>query len=267
MPLYLEYYFWLVAVSAVFFALERIRPWRPKQKVIRDGLVQDLFWLVFNQQYVGWVIALGAYHLLVAIDAAFIGMGIPGLSELKLVSGWPLYAQVIVAFIIKDFIEWNVHRMLHIVPWMWNFHKLHHSIENLDWLAAFRTHWGDILIHRVVGFIPLILLGVDPVGILIISIVALVGQEVSHSNLKWDFGILRYVLISPRFHVWHHDVKMYGKGGQNFAVNLAIWDWIFGTWYWPDSKEQPDKLGFQGMNRYPQSVLGRLLYPIIKFKK
>ncbi len=267
MPIYLQYYFWLVFISLGCLLLERLKPWRPKQEVIRKGFVQDLFWLVFNQQYVGWMLALGVVKLVSLFDDSLVGIGLPAISEFQLIADWPLYWQFLLAFVLKDFIEWNVHRLLHTVPWMWEFHKLHHSIEDMDWLGAFRSHWGEHVIHRMVSFIPLVILGTNSVALFVIAVAGTLIQEISHANLRQDWGVFRYVINSPRFHSWHHDVKMYGKGGQNFAVNLAIWDWLFGTAYWPEDAEQPKRFGFSGMKRYPENLIGRLLHPFIKFKK
>lgn len=150
---------------------------------------------------------------------------------------------------------------------MWEFHKLHHSIEKMDWIGAFRAHWGEIFIHRIAGFIPLIVLGIDGRALLIIAIMGIVIKEVSHSNLNLDWGPLRYVFNSPRYHAWHHDVKMYGKGGQNFAINLTVWDWLFKTNYWPEDAEQPEKFGFMGMKKFPRNVFSRLLHPFLKIGK
>lgn len=266
MPIYLNYYFWLVAVSLFFLVLERIKPWHKEQEVIREGFVQDLFWLVFNQQYLAWMLAIGVVKVVSLLDGALASIGMIGVSDLKLLSDWPLYAQFLVAFVVTDFIGWYVHRLLHTVPWLWEFHKLHHSIRELDWLGAFRSHWGDIITHRLFRFLPMVVLGVDDRVVVAIAIAGVVIQEVSHSNLKLDWGILRYVLNSPRFHAWHHDVKMYGKGGQNFAISLTLWDWLFRTAYWPSDKLEPDRLGFKGMYKFPQKLIGRLLYPIIKLK-
>jgi sterol desaturase/sphingolipid hydroxylase (fatty acid hydroxylase superfamily) len=69
-------------------------------------------------------------------------------------------------------------------------------------------------------------------------------------------------------HVWHHDVELHGKGGQNFGIVLSVWDWVFGTVYWPKDEEQPKALGFKDMNiSYPDSLIARFFYPLWKSAK
>ena len=75
-----------------------------------------------------------------------------------------------------------------------------------------------------------------------------------------DSGLLN----SPRMHVWHHDIEQHGKGGQNFGIVLSVWDWLFGTAFWPERQNEPNNLGFQGMAQYPQSVSARIVYPFWK---
>ena len=86
--------------------------------------------------------------------------------------------------------------------------------------------------------------------------------DLNHANIRISWGPLRYLLNSPMMHVWHHDVEQHGKGGQNFGQVLSVWDWIFGTVYWPADRKMPDRLGFEGMQRYPSSLPGRLVYPL-----
>jgi sterol desaturase/sphingolipid hydroxylase (fatty acid hydroxylase superfamily) len=62
-------------------------------------------------------------------------------------------------------------------------------------------------------------------------------------------------------HVWHHDLILQGRHGQNFAVVFSLWDWLFGTAHMPADREQPQQLGFEGMDRFPRGLLRRLLYP------
>ena len=263
MPLYLKYYFWLVLVSLVVFSVERIFSARPKHEIFRDGFGQDLFWLVFNTQYVSWMLAILAVHIVAGLNAGVFHAGLPSLDSFRLISTWPLAVQFIVFFVIKDFIEWNVHRGLHRVPWLWEIHKLHHSIERLDWLTAFRAHWAEIVIYQAVIYVPLVILGVNEGVVFAIIVVSLLIQELIHANLRWDWGPLRYILNSPRLHAWHHSVEMHGATGQNFAINLTIWDWLFGTVYWPRDGRVPAELGFEGIKQYPTGVWGRLWSPFM----
>jgi sterol desaturase/sphingolipid hydroxylase (fatty acid hydroxylase superfamily) len=264
MPIYLRYYFWLLLLSAFVFALERLFAWRRKQEVIREDLVQDLFWMVFNTQYLSWMLAVLAVHLVSVFDAAFLHFGVPAPQSLRLISHWPPWLQFVVFFLIQDLLEWRIHRWLHTVPWLWNFHKLHHSVEQLDWATAFRSHWGELIIYKTLLYVPLVVLGVSDSVIFAILVCALLIQELSHANLKWDWGPLRVVVNSPRFHAWHHDVELHGRGGQNFGVSLVIWDWLFGTAYWPKNIEAPARFGLAEEGRFPKRLWQRLCYPFVR---
>jgi sterol desaturase/sphingolipid hydroxylase (fatty acid hydroxylase superfamily) len=267
MPIYLQYYFWLFAVSAVVFALERVFAARRNQPVVRDDLPQDLFWMVFNTQFLGWMFALGTLHLTHWIDARSVQLGFPHPSALHLIGSWPWWLQAVVLFVFKDFVEWLIHRAMHLSPWLWRTHALHHSSRTLDWASTFRSHWTELVIHTVVIFLPMLCLGPDKGVVFLVAIVGLAVQELNHANLPWDFGPFRYLITSPRYHAWHHDIQMHGRGGQNFAVNLACWDWIFGSAYWPGRQHAPKALGFQGMESYPESTWGRLWAPFRREKK
>ncbi len=264
MPIYAQYYFWLTAISLICFALERIAPWRRQQKVLREGIWQDLFWLVFNGHYLGIILALFTGGLVARLNGFLQDQGLPLPDSLALMADAPVGLQFGVFFLLKDFIEWNIHRLLHNVPWLWEFHKLHHSIERLDWIGNFRFHWAEIIVYKTLSYLPLVILGIDSTVILIIGIIWTLALNLNHANVRFDYGPLRYLLNSPRMHVWHHDVEVHGRGGQNFGQVLSVWDWIFGTVYWPADEESPAKLGFEGMEFYPTSVPGRLVYPLFR---
>lgn len=261
MPWYLEYYLWLLLISAAVFGLERLAPRSRTQEILRPGFVQDLFWMIFNLQYVSWMLAIVAVHVVEWLNRAFFHVGLPHPDSLKLISTWPLWAQFIVFFLLKDFLEWIIHRALHRFPWLWRFHKLHHSVEVLDWAATFRSHWFELIIYKVLIYLPLVVLGVEPVVIFWILIVSLLISELSHANLNVEWGIFRYVINSPRFHAWHHDVELHGKHGQNYGVNLVLWDWIFGTAHWPSAQAVPRQLGLGEGTSYPRGIWARLWEP------
>lgn len=257
------YFFWLLVVSALCLILERIRPWRRQQKLVRRQFAQDLFWLFFNGHYTG---------VLVASMAAFLfAWAVPAIDRVKalnLIAGQPLFMQFIVFFLLKDLLEWMVHNLLHRVSWLWEFHKVHHTIEELDWIGNFRFHWMEVVVYQGLTYLPLIILGVDGRVILVIAVVSTLIGHLNHSNVNISWGPLRYVLNSPRMHVWHHDREWPAdrRHGVNFAVCFSAWDWLFGTAYWPSPEEspeqQPRRLGFQGDDRYPQSLLGRFFFPL-----
>ncbi|MCP3981551.1 MAG: sterol desaturase family protein [bacterium] len=264
MPVYLQYYFWLVLISLGCFLLERVTPWRRGQRVFRRGFAQDLFWLVFNGHFLGLILALGTGRLVAGMNSALRDLGWPVPDSLALIAGVPLWLQFVVVLVLKDFIEWNIHRLLHNVPWLWELHKLHHSIEELDWIGNFRFHWAEVLVYKTLSYLPLVVLGADHRVLLAIAVLWTVMLDLNHANVPVSWGPLRYVLNSPKMHVWHHDVEQHGKGGQNFGQVLSVWDWLFGTAYWPDDREGPERLGFDGMDSYPRSVPGRFVYPFLR---
>lgn len=257
--------FGLLVVSVFCLVLERIWPWREQQKMLRRQFGQDLLWLLFNGHYAGIVVA----HV-----AAFLfAWAMPALEEIRslhLLSSWPLGLQFLAFFLLKDLIEWSIHNLLHRVPWLWEFHKLHHSIEELDWIGNFRFHWMEIVVYQGLTYLPLVILGVDGYVILIIAVVVTLIGHLNHSNLNISWGPLRYVLNSPRMHVWHHDYDWPENRphGVNFGIAHSIWDWLFGTAYWPSPHDspaqQPGRLGFRGIDQFPRRLVDRFAYPVSK---
>ena len=259
------YLFWLLVVSASCLILERLWPWREEQRLVRPQFFQDLFWLFFNGHYVGILVAhLGAFLFAWAVPP------IDGARSLNLVTAQPLWVQLSAFFLLKDFLEWGIHVLLHRVPWLWELHKLHHSIEELDWVGNFRFHWMEVVVYQGLTYFPLVVLGADGRVVLTTAVVSTLIGHLNHSNLNISWGPLRYVLNSPRMHVWHHDHDWPAarRYGVNFAICLSAWDWLFRTAYWPSADQSPTqrpaRLGFRGMERFPRSLLGRFFYPLTR---
>lgn len=257
------YFFWLLAVSLLCLLLERIRPWRREQKMLRRQFAQDLFWLFFNGHYAGILIA----HL-AAFLFAWAAPAIEQVKSLNLVAAQPPWVQFLAFFLLKDLLEWGIHNLLHRVPWLWEFHKLHHSIEELDWIGNFRFHWMEIVVYQGLTYFPLVIFGVEDRVILAIAVVVTLIGHLNHSNLNVSWGPLRFVLNSPRMHVWHHDHDWPADRprGVNFGIALSLWDWLFGTAYWPGPDaspgQQPARLGFPGMEAFPRGIVRRFFHPL-----
>lgn len=255
------YFFWLMVISLVCWTLERLRPWRPQQRALRDQIGQDFFWLVFNGHYAGILLAALSGWLLQSAGKWFGGAPALAFAPVQMLMGSPPWIQFVVFLVMKDFLEWGIHNLLHRVPWLWEFHKLHHSIKDLDWIGNMRFHWMEIAVYHSLTYLPLMLLGVESRVILWIAIFTTLIGHLNHSNLNLDWGIFRYVLNSPRLHAWHHDYALHQPHGQNFGVVFSFWDFLFGTAYLPH-KGQPARLGFTGMEGFPNGLVSRLLYPI-----
>ena len=259
-----NYFFWLTVVSLICWLLERVVPWRREQKAFRKQIWQDFFWLAFNGHYAGIAVAFVAAWL---IDRAVAlgGWPYPTPESVDLIATQPLWIQFIVFLVFKDLLEYGVHNLLHRVPWLWEFHKLHHSITELDWIGNMRFHWMEIVVYKGLTYLPLIILGIDGEVILWVAVVGTFIGHLNHSNLNFEWGLLTKIINSPRFHVWHHDIVSHGRAGQNFGIVFCAWDWLFGTAYRP-AVEQPRQLGFEGMERFPARLALRLIYPLRKPK-
>ncbi len=258
------YFFWLLLVSLFCWALERLAPWRKEQKAWRKQIGQDFFWLVFNGHYAGILLAYLSNWVAQQFNEMFLHWHLPAPESLQFLTSSPWWIQFTVFLVFRDFLEWCVHNALHRVPWLWEFHKLHHSIEELDWIGNMRFHWMEIVVYKTLTYLPLVMLGVSGGVILPIAIVTTLIGHLNHSNLNLSWGPLRYLINSPRMHVWHHDLILRGQHGKNFGIVFSLWDWIFGTAYMPREGGQPARLGFEKMEEFPAKLLPRLAYPFWK---
>jgi sterol desaturase/sphingolipid hydroxylase (fatty acid hydroxylase superfamily) len=256
---------WFLIISLLFIVLERLFPWRRGQGLARRGVGTDLLHWVFNGYlfyYLGYGIVAGYAFSLFTRFASATGFG--EALNTRLVSGWPLWEQFILLFLLRDFLMWCTHNLLHRVPFLWEIHKVHHSVETMDWIGNMRYHWGEIVVYNLTMFLPVLILGADAGLFIYTGIIDTLLGHFNHSNLRVDTGPLRYIFNSPRMHLWHHDKDGPGSHNKNFAIGLSLWDWIFGTAYYPadDEPEQPRALGFEGIEEYPRTFVDQQLFPL-----
>src|SRR5262249_15884731 len=132
------------------------------------------------------------------------------------------------------------HRLAHRIPLLWRFHSIHHSVEELDWLAAFRFHPLDQIAAQTFMMLFINILGFNAQARFIFGINDLVDLF-AYGNLGFHFGRLRWIFITPEFHHWHHSSER-AAYDKNFAGRFPIIDLIFGTFYLPDIRS-PKKFG------------------------
>ena len=258
---YESYAVWLAIASAGFVLLERLFPARREQKLVRGQLPNDFLYLLLNGHFFG---------LWTATIAALLAERSHGVLEslsLAPERGWladrPFWLQFTLFLVLSDFAQWCIHNLLHRVPFLWNFHKVHHSIHTMDWIGNFRFHWMEIVVYRSLQYLPLLYLGGDPAPLLTVYVFATFWGHFNHANLNWSIGPLGYVFNSPRMHLWHHDASDEGGTAKNFGIVLSLWDWLFGTAYWPRDRA-PEKIGYPEDAEMPRNWLLQLGFPFTR---
>ena len=255
------YVYWLTGLSLVFLAIERLRP-RHQQAVLRDGIWTDAFYLIFNGHWLGVGLSKLANPLVEALDHSLDSAGLLELAYLAVASGLPAWAQFLVALFVIDLAQWCIHNLLHRVPILWEFHKVHHSIQTMDWAGSMRFHWVEVVFYKSLSYPLLALLGFDATVLFALAVVGTAIGHFNHANLSVSIGPLKYLFNSPQMHIWHHVHGEHGPINRNFGINLSLWDWLFGTAYLPD--ELPKRLGFEGIEGFPATVPRQLLYPVVR---
>ncbi len=243
-------------MSLIFVPLERLFFLR-RQRFLRPGLKTDLAHYGFNH------LLMGGIFFLIALPAEWVRKRYFIDAVPHFIQSLPLWLQVVLILFIADFCQYFVHRAFHTSPILWQFHKIHHSVPQMDWLASSRLHVIDVIVTRAISYIPIVWLGfsLDAVHIYL-PIVAIQALFV-HSNFRYGFGGLRYGLTTPLVHHWHHSSEEPALD-KNFAVTFSIIDVIFGTFYCP--RNWPEKYGLHG-EEISESFVKQLLFPFLKVLK
>ncbi len=247
----LNYYQVLAGLALLFIILERVWPRVAKQQVFRKGWLSDAVYVVFNSRYAGILLGYLTVRWVGRIDSVF---------PYRLLAGWSWWAQFAVLLVSIDFVKWGIHNLLHRVAWLWEFHKVHHSVVEMDWMGDWRFHWGEIMVYSALLYVPTVCLGVRGDVALSVGVFDTLIGHFAHANLRWRIGWLKYLINSPEMHLWHHNHPDCGPINRNFGLTLSVWDWIFGTAYLPG--HNPVRLGFNGVERYPDNLPGQWLAPI-----
>ncbi|HEY1389107.1 MAG TPA: sterol desaturase family protein [Ktedonobacterales bacterium] len=242
----------LLILALLFGLLEWLWPEdRQQPRFRRDGFTDVLWWFM---GYVTRFLASVSAAIVAVIAIRLVPLQHPWLPQ---ISQQPAWLQTLEVLVIGDFLGYWIHRLFHHTPWLWPFHAIHHSSETLDWLSATRVHPVDSILHRLVPVALFYLLGFSGAVLGPFLVFLALYPIALHANLRWRFGWLGYLFVSPAFHRWHHTSEEMGLD-KNFAGLFAIFDYIFGTAYLP--KWQPTTYGLY-QEKAPRGFFGQLAYP------
>ena len=211
-------------LALVFVPLERAFPLRREQTTFRLGWTTDgTHFLVSHLAVQG----LTFLTLLPATSLARLWQPVALRAAVVVQPGWLQLCEIV---LLADLWQYWVHRAFHRVPRLWRFHAIHHSSRTIDWLAGSRLHVVDVLATRSLVLVPIFLLGFAPGPLYAYLVVVSFHAVFLHANVRFRFGVLDWIVATPRGHHWHHALAPIDK---NFAVHLPALDALFRTLHLP----------------------------------
>lgn len=248
----------LLLYSAVFIPLERLFALRASQGVFRRQWTVDTTYFFVNSLLIELLAIMTLTPALIFFDWARVPAATAFVSTLPLILAVPLL------LLVADFTQYWVHRMFHAVPMLWPFHAIHHSIEEMDWLAGSRLHLVDVVVTRGLTYVPIFVLGFSREALGIYVFIVAAQATFIHANVRWEFRALRRTIATPAFHHWHHAAEREAID-RNFAVHTPIWDLLFGTYYLPD--RWPSAYGLHSTRDVPSRWAAQALYPFRRWAR
>ena len=266
-----NYFYGLIVISLVVWGLEIAFPWRKNQSIFRKDFWLDTFYMFFNFFILNLIILIALSNTAAAFFNDILNTVGLSISSFQLfdVDDLPKALGLFIFFIISDFVQWNTHRLLHRLPFLWNFHKVHHSVKEMGFAAHLRYHWMEPILYKSILYIPIAIIGgFDAQDVAIVHFFAITVGHLNHANLGWDYGVLKYIFNNPKMHIWHHAKKLpeHTIYGVNYGITLSIWDYIYKTNYVPHSGKDIE-LGFEGDEEFPKDFISQELYPAFSRKR
>jgi sterol desaturase/sphingolipid hydroxylase (fatty acid hydroxylase superfamily) len=234
---------WATLVPPLFVGLvlltvvcERIWP-AERRPLFARGHVQDALYFLVH------VLAIAPFMTLLSVGAAVVLGGHAAWLRAPWTAHWPRVAVVVVTLVAMDLCNWLAHVADHRLGALWRFHALHHSQEELTVLTSFRAH---PLMHTtgfVLATVPVLALaGAHPLAPVLVTVYVCLGT-LPHMNVRWSYGPLGRVFVSPAYHRLHHAAE---RQDRNLGVVLTVWDMASGRARFPDPDEGPCATGLAG---------------------
>lgn len=211
-------------------------------------------------------IAISGFYDLIQLFFSSLGISNTRFVLLDL-SELPSGIQLLIFFVVLDFVQWTTHILLHKIPVFWKFHQIHHSVKEMGFAAHLRYHWMENLLYKPLKtFGVMILGGFEPEQAYIVHFIAITIGHLNHANIKLSWGPLKYILNNPIMHLYHHAYDLpRGRFGVNFGISLSLWDYLFHTDHVPDTNGEI-KLGFPGDEKLSPNFINQLVHGFVQKK-
>jgi sterol desaturase/sphingolipid hydroxylase (fatty acid hydroxylase superfamily) len=259
-------FFTALCVAVLFLGLRRQRSRRhiplkvlaralfPRKLTRSPSSAADAGFFLFNFFLAGLLFgwAIVSYHLVAATIGESLAATFGPLQPAPLPRAAAIAILTLALFVAYELGYWIDHYLAHNIPFLWEFHKVHHQAEVLSPLTNFRVHPVDSIVFYniqavvmgttggVVGYAfgePVQPFTIAGSNVLVLVFTYLVGH-LQHSHLWIVFtGIWGRVFLSPAHHQIHHSTNP-AHFNKNLGACLGIWDWLFGTLHVPGRKRE-----------------------------
>lgn len=206
-----------------FLILEAVNPYRPDTVSKKKRWINNLLLTLFNNIVI--FVTVGSLFLVVSKYADSNNLGFLGMLDI------PLTFKIVLGVIIMDFVLYIWHLLNHEVPFLWRFHRVHHSDINMDVSTATRFHTGELLISAGVKISAIYLIGIHPIALALFEIIIVLCAQFHHSSLKiphWLDSLYHILFVPPSMHRIHHSVRIKERD-SNYGTIFSFWDRVLGT--------------------------------------
>ncbi|HPU52601.1 MAG TPA: sterol desaturase family protein [Burkholderiaceae bacterium] len=212
----------LLGSTLIFVLIEKVFPLYREQPVFRAEWQTDFMHFIVNHFLVGLILLTVNFLIY-----RFFGWAVyPPLQQA--IQALPFVLELLLILLVADLLQYATHRAYHEVPFLWRFHAVHHSTKTMDWIAGSRMHLLELVFTRVAVLGPLYVLGFSKEVMDAYIIVVGFQAVFNHSNVSLPWGPLKYLIVTPDFHHWHHSSDREAID-RNYAAHFAFIDHLLGT--------------------------------------
>lgn len=251
---------WLILAflgsAGVFILLEKIIPKYKEQVIFRPEWKLDFTYFCMNHLLISMLLLISNSFASTVFDFAI------NQSFQNWMQSLDLGFQVLILIICADFTLYWSHRLFHEIKPLWKFHTIHHSSEHMDWMSGSRTHLLNTIVDRSLVLVPLYLLGSTKEALDIYVTFAAIQAVWIHSNTNIPVGILKYLIVTPQFHHWHHSSEK-PAWDTNYSSHTPLFDIVFRSYHMP-KQHWPTKYGTT--DNIPRTFIKQFKYPFNKTK-
>lgn len=236
-----------------FLIFELLLPYRPSTVSKLRRWINNLVLSLFNSVVLNLIFSSAVIRTAIYVQSN--NLGVLNLIEL------PVWLKILVTVMFMDFMLYVWHLLNHEMPFLWRFHRVHHSDLNMDVSSATRFHIGELAISAVIKISLVFFLGASPVGVLIFESVIVFCAQFHHSSLivpKWFEAIFWTLFVPPSMHRIHHSVVIKERD-SNYGTIFSLWDRSLGTLI-KDLDQGKIRIGVGAYNKADKLNLHHLLW-------